>query len=49
MPLVVYALARLYWRFGRPRTFLVIVVYAADPLAPWRRCAAEMSERINAL
>lgn len=41
MPLVAYALARLAWRFARPRVYVVIVVRAADPLLPWRRAGIE--------
>ena len=36
--MLAYAITRLAWRFARPR------VYAADPLAPWRRAAEGMKE-----
>lgn len=47
--MLAYALARLRWRFARPRVYAVIVVRAADPLLPWRRAGGELQERIDAL
>ena len=47
--MLIYALTRLRWRFGRPRVFAVVVVYRRDPLAPWRRVVAELEERIERL
>ena len=46
--MLAYALARLRWRFARPRVFAVVVV-RRDPLRAWRGVVEGLEQEIRTL